>query len=214
MTTILADDASTVYTNYSKPGEPSVESTVLKATCSEVEDARNDEPATDGQKEREDVTITINGNTIVIVPEDQLRGMSAWVDSVNEYFQLKERDSTTVKLDSAREQLTANLTVMGTGVASKTVKISHDVAEYVVNAWKGQRALAREGAEKPESLKEKFNSFLESFKFDIPKSDDLDLSVVNIGTFNDDDSTMRARKDVEVILSDTFESAETTSEVE
>jgi hypothetical protein len=103
---------------------------------------------------------------------------------------------------------------MGTGVASKTVKISHDVAEYVVNAWKGQRALAREGAEKPESLKEKFNSFLESFKFDIPKSDDLDLSVVNIGTFNDDDSTMRARKDVEVILSDTFESAETTSEVE
>ncbi|KAL3782392.1 hypothetical protein HJC23_005440 [Cyclotella cryptica] len=168
-----------------------------------ADETRNDDPTIDNHTD--DVAITINGTTIIVVPENSVRGLSDWVDSVNDYFDLKEGEPTTEasKKPSAREKLTGSLTVMGNGVASKTVKISHGMAEWIVSIWKGQPAAASEVRDDPNKLKQKFNDFLDSLKFAIPEKSDK--SVFNIAAFNDDDSAMIAKSDVEVVLAESCE---------
>jgi hypothetical protein len=106
-----------------------------------------------------DVAITINGKSFAVIPEDQLRGMGEWVDSVNQYFDLKDGEETNSNEKSAKEQLSGNLNIMHNGVVNKSVKITHDVAEYIVNLWKKQTDAAKQVRENSEVIKEKFNSF-------------------------------------------------------
>jgi hypothetical protein len=177
----------------------------------EVEEARNDEPTTtDEQNDKteegtDDISITINGTTIVVVPEDSLQNLSRWVDDVNKYWDLSEGDTESNKKKSVRQKLTGSLTLMVNGVRNKTVKISHDVAEWIVSSWKGQSEDVKEIRDEPDTLKQRFNDFLESLKFAIPDKKDAS-SVFNMGAFNDDDSAMKANADIEVMLA---ESAET-----
>jgi hypothetical protein len=87
------------------------------------------------------------------------------------------------------------------------------MAEWIVSIWKIQPTAAREVREDPYTLKQKFNTFLESLKFAIP--DKSDRSVFNIAAFNDDDSAMKAKNDIEVVLADNCETetqAENTKE--
>lgn len=224
MSVVAEPTDASVSTEAPKPVETSNPSTTTAsptAEPTEVQEARNDDPTT--EEEKDDVAITINGTTIVLLPEDTLVSMSHWVDDVNEYWDLKEMDKaddSTKK--SARERLTGSLIVMGVGVKNKTVKITHGMAEWFVSTWKGQAEKgesreepAQETVEKKEmsqskseSLKIKFNDFLESLKFAIPDKDETAASVVNLGAFNDDDSAMMANADIEVMLAESTETHE------
>jgi hypothetical protein len=205
---------------------PSDPSAIVEPVQESIE-ARNDAPTTDDRidetKEKDDVAITINGTTIVLLPEETLVTMSKWVDDANEYWEIKEVDNDDNAKKSARERLAGSLVVMGNGVKNKTVKISHDMAEWIVSVWKksdGQSTTddreeapattANTGTEHSKSLKVKFNEFLESLKFAIDER--KEGSVVNCGAFNDDDdSAMMAHADIEVMLAET-ESAENRHE--
>ncbi|KAL7478376.1 hypothetical protein ACHAW6_004144 [Cyclotella cf. meneghiniana] len=176
---------------------------VAGTSAAKADETRNDDPTVDDHADN--VAITINGTTIIVIPENSIRGLSDWVDSVNDYFDLREGESTTEKSkkSSGREKLTGSLIVMGNGVASKTVKISHGIAEWIVSIWKRQPAAAREFHEDSYTLKQKFNTFLDSLKFSIP--DKSDLSVFNIAAFDDNDSAMIAKSDIEVVLAESCE---------
>lgn len=176
---------------------------VAGTNAAKADETRNDDPTVDDHADN--VAITINGTTIIVIPENSIRGLSDWVDSVNDYFDLREGESTTEKSkkSSGRETLTGSLIVMGNGVASKTVKISHGIAEWIVSIWKRQPAAAREFHEDSYTLKQKFNTFLDSLKFSIP--DKSDLSVFNSAAFDDNDSAMIAKSDIEVVLAESCE---------
>ena len=211
-------DVSVHGTEVTKPTSSAPdESTAVKSSVEPVDEARNDAPTTDKQtesstneeeSEKDDVAITINGTTIVLLPEDTLVSMNHWVDGVNEYWDLKEEKSDKSAKKSAREKLTASLTVMGNGVRNKTVKITHSMAAWIVSAWKSQskgQSETREIQAEPDySLKQKFNDFLEYLKFSIPEKKDA-ASVFSLGAFQDDDSTMNANTDVEVMLAESTE---------
>lgn len=224
-------DLSAVSTTVSKPvasldPTKAQQATVVQET---QEETRNDSPTTQDQEDtlqKDDVAITINGTTIVLLPEDTLVSMSHWVDDVNEYWELNERNAadhdgtTDDEKKSAREKLTGSLTVMGNGMKNKTVQITHDMAEWFVSMWKHREnestksnnssrehlSTVRETS-KSESLKMKFNDFLESLKFAIPaEKEDTATSIVNCGAFSDDDSAaMRANTDIEVMLAESSE---------
>jgi hypothetical protein len=210
-----ASDIS-VYTEISKTVvSPSNHSAIVEPV-QEADEARNDVPTTaEGQletknqeeeQEKDDVAITINGTTIVLLPKETLVTMSKWVDDANEYWNIKEIDPNDNK-KSARERLTGSLVVMGNGVKNKTVQITHDMAEWIVSVWKKESDNNSSREQAPvtsttKSLKVKFNEFLEALKFAIAV--ESDKSVVNCGAFNDDDdSAMRANTDIEVMLAET-----------
>lgn len=203
---------------------PSDQSAIVEPVQESIEN-RNDAPTADERleetKAKDDVAITINGTTIVLLPEETLVTMSKWVDDANEYWEIKEVDNDKNAEKSPRGRLAGSLVVMGNGVKNKTVKITHDMAEWIVSVWKNnsQSTDDREGApatttntgtEHSKSLKVKFNEFLESLKFAIDEH--KDASVANCGAFNDDDdSAMMAHMDIEVMLAET-ESAENRHE--
>ena len=204
-------------TEVTKPTVSTPDESTAVESVEHVDEARNDNPTTDEptesstndkEAEKDDVAITINGTTIVLLPEDTLVSMNHWVDGVNEYWDLKEESSDNSTKKSAREKLTASLTVMGNGVRNKTVKITHSMAAWIVSTWKSQSKGATETreiqAEPDYSLRQKFNDFLESLKFSIPEKKDA-ASVFSLGAFQDDDSAMKANTDVEVMLAESTE---------
>eukprot|EP00956_Cyclotella_meneghiniana_P026612 scaffold57989_cov44-Cyclotella_meneghiniana.AAC.1 len=127
-----------------------------------------------------------------------------WIDSVNKYWQSKLgtiSDKSMVK--SENEMLTSS---HSDGVQNKTNEVNHEVVDRLVSFWKAQ---AEAVSSNPVTMKKKFNEFLESLKFALAEEND-EASVFSLNNLNrlfggDDDSTMGANLNVEVMLATSTE---------
>ncbi|ACI64259.1 predicted protein [Thalassiosira pseudonana CCMP1335] len=167
-----------------------------ETTPTTPENEVNADEASGEEAKNGDVALTINGKTLLTIPEasveGSIRNMSSWVDSVNEYFNLKDdtkksdtherddsaesietesRDAQTTKESQqpAKDSLRNNLSVTVNGAASKTLLMSQQFTEWFIVYWNEQVVpFTQEVREDPDVLKVKLNNMLEQLKNALP----------------------------------------------